>query len=35
MIQIENQAKYGLTKEAKFTMILLKNGEKIMVLKCI
>ena len=26
MIQIENQTKYGLTKEANFTIILLKNG---------
>ena len=35
MIQAENQTKYGLTKEVNFTIILFKNGQKIMVLKCI
>ena len=29
-----NQTKYGLTKEANFT-ILLKNGQKLQILKCI
>ena len=32
---IENQTKYGLIKEVNFTIVLLKNGYKIMVLKCI
>ena len=35
MIQIENQAKYGLIREVNFRIILLKNGYKIMILNCI
>ena len=35
MNKLENQAKYGLIKEVNFTIILLKNSQKIMILKCI
>ena len=35
MIQIENETKYGLTKEVNSTIVLFKNGSKIMILKCI
>ena len=31
----KNQTKYGLTKEGNFAIVLLKNGWKIMILKCI
>ena len=33
--RIENETKYGLTKEVDFAIVLLKNGQKIMILKCI
>ena len=35
MIEIENQTKYGLIKEGNFTIVLLRNDYKIMILKCI
>ena len=35
MIQKENITKYGQTKEVNFTITLLKNGYKIMILQCI
>ena len=31
---IENLLKYGLIKEVNFTIVLLKNGWKIMILGC-
>ena len=33
-IQIENQKKYGYIKELNFTIAILKNGYKIMTLRC-
>ena len=32
MIQTENQTKYGWIKEVNFTITLLKNGQKTMIL---
>ena len=35
MIQKEGLIKYGWTEEVNFTIILLKNGYKTMILQCI